>query len=77
MATALILESIANDSNRVIPVSTKIPAIWKTENVCLSLPAVIGKSGIVKVLQPNLNLEEQELLKKSAQIIKHEIDKLS
>jgi malate/lactate dehydrogenase len=44
--------------------------------VYLSLPAIITKNGVKKVLEIKLNNQEQDLLKKSASKIKQNIDEI-
>jgi L-lactate dehydrogenase len=38
--------------------------------VTLSLPSVVGRGGVVEVLQPELSAEEREGLRKSAKTMK-------
>jgi len=70
MATSLILESIYLDNSRTIPVSTLVDQYLGIEEVCLSLPAVIGRNGIKRILHPDLNEQEQAALIKSANLIR-------
>lgn len=77
MATTLVIESIYLDNHRTIPVSTLINAYLEEKDVCLSLPATIGRKGILKVFQPNLAEEEVKAFKYSAQVIREEIQKVS
>lgn len=76
MATALIVESIFMDSLRTIPVSTLIDGYLGESDVCLSVPAIIGSKGIVRVLKPELNDEEQQAFHVCAGLIREQIDQL-
>lgn len=76
MATALIIESIYLDSLRTIPVSTLIDGYLAEHNVCLSVPAVIGRQGIIRVLQPELNEEEQQAFRTCASLIREQISQI-
>lgn len=75
MATSLVMESIYLDNNRTIPVSTLVDGQWGINDVCLSLPAIIGRKGIVRTITPDLNPEEIDSFKKSADIVKMIIEK--
>lgn len=58
MASAMIIESILMDAHRTLPVSTLIQGFHGVENVCLSIPAVIGRQGIERRLVPHFSSEE-------------------
>lgn len=74
MATAMIVEAIANDSNAVLPVSVKIDGIAGVSGVCLSVPAVIGRGGIKQVLPIELTPAEQDKFRASASAVRAIID---
>ena len=76
MATTLIIESIFLDNMRTIPVSTLIQGYLDEQDVCLSVPAVIGRKGIIRTLKPQLNEEEQQAFHASARIVREEIQKV-
>lgn len=66
VVTARIVEAILRNENLVAPVGT-----WSDYmRVTLSLPAVIGRHGIAKVIQPPLTASEKALLAASARTIK-------
>ncbi len=63
---AQLCEMIIYDSKHVVPVS------WYHERykVCMSLPVVIGKLGVEKVLSCSLNEEEVQGLEQSADLLR-------
>lgn len=66
-AVADQVESIIFDKIKAIPVSTLVKGFYGIEEeVFLSLPCVLGKSGITTVLPPDLDEDEKKLLKASA-----------
>ncbi len=73
-AAGYILEAIAFDSRRVMPVSLKVDDFHGVSDVCLSLPAVIGRRGVERVLHPELNAREIAQLHASAQAVRETID---
>ncbi len=58
MASTMIIESILLDSHRTLPVSTLIQGFSRVQDVCLSIPAVIGRQGIQRCLFPHLSEAE-------------------
>lgn len=60
-----IIDVILSDSHTVLPISHYIPKF----NVCLSLPATIGKTGIIDTLYPPLSADENAALEFSAKEI--------
>ncbi|MHC2066514.1 malate dehydrogenase [Bremerella sp. T1] len=69
-AAAMILHAIRHNSHHTMPVSTLVDGYYGIDDVCLSLPAVIGKEGIAQVLSISLNEEEQAQLRYSAEHLK-------
>lgn len=70
LALVRIVEAIIRDENSVLPVSALIDNYYGIKDVCLSLPCVVGKSGIKKILRLELSPVEQEQLKASADALK-------
>ncbi len=68
--TAHLLHAILHNKKTVLPVSHYIENAYGVENICLSLPAVVGKKGIIGKVCIELSTEEISNLKKSAQILK-------
>ena len=70
MATITILDSIAYDLRHTMPVSVLVDGYLGVEDVCLSLPAVIGREGVTRILHPTLSDDEEAAFRKSAEIVK-------
>lgn len=62
MVCARIAEIILNDERTVIPIGS----YREIYSVTLSLPTVVGRNGVEKVLEPEMSDEEQEKLSASA-----------
>ncbi len=71
-----ICDCILRDSNNVISVSTLANGRYGINDVCLSLPCVIGGHGIEKELSPTLTDAEVEKLRASAEALKSVIRQL-
>jgi malate dehydrogenase len=65
-AVAELVDSIHMDLKRVFPVSVLLDGEYGLMGSVLSLPAVIGRDGIERVLQPRLTDDEKERFERSA-----------
>lgn len=64
-----IARAVMLDQNSVHPVCTRLDGEYGLPDVSLSMPAVIGRSGIIRRMPPQLNSWELERLRESAQYI--------
>ncbi len=76
MSVNKICDNILRDANNIMTVSTMMNGKYGINDVCLSLPAVIGANGIEKEVTPTLTDEEIEKLKASAAALRSVLDKL-
>ena len=74
-ALTRICAAISNNEYAILTVSSRQDDVEGVKGVCLSLPTVLGKRGVLKVIYPNLDAEERAELKKSAQAMKEYSDK--
>jgi L-lactate dehydrogenase len=65
-----IVEAILRDQRTVLSVSSLITDYYGVDNLCLSLPAVVGRNGIERVLRLHLNETEERALRHSAEVLK-------
>ena len=70
MSVCRIVEAILLDKKEVLTVSTLVSDYCGIHDVCLSMPAVVGKGGVERVLKPQLADDEQDKLLHSAAILK-------
>lgn len=66
---AELAEAICLDTGRLFSVSHVLTGIFGIKDVALSLPCVVNKTGISKVIQPKLSDEEIRSLRNSADLI--------
>jgi L-lactate dehydrogenase len=66
MVCARIAEIILRDERTVIPIGS----FNKDFDATLSLPSVLGRDGVVRILMPEMSDEERALLEKSAKTIR-------
>ncbi len=74
LATTYLLESMIQDERRTMPLSVRIDDYLGVSDVCLSLPVVVGKGGIARVIHPDLNEHEQAAFRKAAEVVRDVID---
>lgn len=75
MATALMVESIVKNQKRTMPVSMYLSGYNNEFDVCLSVPAVIGKGGVLRTLNPTFSEDELEAFHESAITVRKVIKK--
>ena len=74
-ALCRICSAITNNEYAILNVSTHHDDIEGVNNVCLSLPTVLGKRGVHNVVYPVLNDDERQKLADSAKVMKEYSDK--
>jgi L-lactate dehydrogenase len=73
---ARIIRAIRDDERTVLTLSSMSTDVEGLDEVSLSLPRVLGAAGIGAELRPTLSGEEQEALRKSAEILRAAADLL-
>ena len=61
-AAAQMVEAIVKDQKRIFPVCVELQGEYGIDNTYLGAPVVLGKNGIEKVIELDLNDEEKALL---------------
>ena len=69
-AAALMAEAIVYDHKRVFPISIRLDGQYGQKDVYLGVPVVLGKDGIEKVIEIELNKDEINELNESAKAVK-------
>jgi L-lactate dehydrogenase len=72
MATARIVEAILRDEQAVIPIGSFNPTYGTT----LSLPSVLGRIGVARILEPEMSEAERESLQRSANKLRDALARL-
>ena len=65
-----IVEAIVRDQRTVLSVSSLIADYYGIGDVCLSLPTVVGRGGVERVLRLALSEEEAAGLRRSAEVLR-------
>lgn len=76
MAVRRIAEAIVRDEHSVLPVSSLVTGHYGVSEVCLGLPAVVGRNGVETVLDLPLSEEERWRLLSSAKKLRSLLDEI-
>ena len=69
-AAAQMAEAIVKDQRRVFPVCIKLEGEYGIDDCYLGVPVVLGKNGVEKVIELDLNADEKALLETSRHHVK-------
>ena len=67
---AYVAQSIVNDYKRLIPSCVYLEGEYGQSDICIGVPAIIGRNGVEKVVALDLNAEEKALFAKSADAVR-------
>lgn len=73
MAVNKIAQSIIRDQHSILPISVLLNGEYGLDDVCLSIPAIVGKNGLEKTLEIPLSQKESDALEISAMQLKEVI----
>ena len=68
-----IIDSVVNDKKQVLPIATYLDGEYGYSDVTIGVPAVIGKNGVEKIIELDLNDEEKEIFNKGIESVKNAI----
>ncbi len=69
-AAAQCVAAVLHNENRMITCSALLEGEYGQSDLCIGVPCILGKNGIEKVVEIELNDEEKELFAKSAAAVK-------
>ena len=73
MAIYRMLEAIKLDKNIIMPASAFLQGEYNQEGICIGVPTILGKNGIEKVIEFDLNQNELEQFNKGVQNLKNAV----
>ncbi len=76
-ALVRIVGAVVRDEHSVLTVSTLVDGCLGIEDVCMSIPCVVAREGIVRQLEPELSEDEAGQLRRSAQKLREVQDSLA
>jgi len=72
-AISAIIESVVRDRKQVIPVATYLDGEYGHSDVTIGVPAIIGKKGVEKIIELDLNDEESQAFDRAVKSVKDAI----
>src|ERR1043166_3730613 len=75
-AAAQMVESIVKNQRRVLPVCMRLDGEYGIKDCYLGVPVILGKNGVEKVIELELNSAEKTLLETSRKHVKEVMDVL-
>jgi malate dehydrogenase len=75
-AAAQMVEAIVRDQKRIFPVCAWLTGEYGLKDIYLGVPVVLGKNGIERIIELDLNDAEKALLSESAEAVKSVMDVL-
>lgn len=76
-AVATMAESIIMDKKMLIPTSTLLNGEYGVDDVCIGVPIILGKEGVEKIVELNLNQEEKAEFMSGVDSIRKNISNLN
>jgi L-lactate dehydrogenase len=74
LSTTRIVEAILGNQHSILPVSSILTGEYGYTGLSISLPCIVGSSGVEKILEPSLSNEEHQKFNKSVLHIKKLIE---
>jgi malate dehydrogenase len=75
-AAAQMVEAIMRDQKRVFPVCARLNGEYGMEDIFLGVPVVLGRGGIQRIIELDLQTDERALLDDSAKAVRGVMDVL-
>ncbi|WP_284653587.1 malate dehydrogenase [Flavobacterium terrisoli] len=69
-SVSYLVDAILNDQHKMIPCSVYLEGEYGQSDICIGVPCIIGKNGIEKIVDINLNDAEKALFAKSADAVR-------
>jgi malate dehydrogenase len=69
-SVAFLVDSILNDQKKMIPCSVMLEGEYGQSDICIGVPCIIGRNGIEKIVNIELNDEEKAKFAKSADAVR-------
>lgn len=77
LSIAEVVHAIALDRRQILPVSTRLSGQYGLKNVCLSIPTIVGRAGVLGYHEPELWPKEASQLQASAKALEETWKKLA
>ena len=75
-ASAFVVESILHDQKKMVPCSVSLEGEYGQEDICIGVPVILGKNGIERIVEIELNEDEKAKFEASAKAVRATNDAL-
>lgn len=75
-AISAIIETVVRDRKQVIPVATFLEGEYGYSNITIGVPAVIGRNGVEKIIELDLNSDERRVMDRAVDSVKSAISQM-
>jgi malate dehydrogenase len=69
-SVAFLVDAILNDQKKMIPCSVLLEGEYGQSDICIGVPCIIGKNGVEKIVDIQLNDDEKAKFAKSADAVR-------
>lgn len=69
-ASAFVVESILHNQMKMVPCSVSLEGEYGQDDICIGVPVLLGRNGIEKIVEIELNDEEKALFEASAKAVR-------
>ena len=69
-AGAYVVESILHDQKKMVPCSVLVEGEYGEDDICIGVPVILGRNGVEKIVELDLNAEEKEKFAASAKAVR-------
>lgn len=75
-STTNICKSILNNTEEVVLLSVLLQGEYGFNDVCISIPVILGSTGVKKIPDLNLNIKQMEMFAKSVSFLKEKLKEI-
>lgn len=75
-AAAQMVEAVVRDQKRIFPCCALLNGEYGMKDIYIGVPVILGKAGIEKIIEIEMNVEERSLFEASAKAVKSVMDVL-
>ncbi|MFQ5940731.1 MAG: malate dehydrogenase [Nitrososphaerales archaeon] len=76
-AVTHMVDAIVKDRKEVMPVAAYLNGEYGVKDLCIGIPAVLGKDGVERIIELQLNAEEKEWFEKGVKSVRDAVSGMS
>ncbi len=76
-AIATMVDAISHNRRRIMPCVSILDGEYDQHDIAMGVPAVLDETGLIKVIELNLNEKERSDFQRSAEVVRADINRLS